>query len=41
MLMFIVQRSIYTAGAEKKRSYSDARGQNQQNSLGDTVGCSL
>ncbi len=47
MLMFPLQRLIYTAGTEKKRSHSESRGdhiggdQNQQNSLGGTGGCSV
>jgi hypothetical protein len=47
MLMFILQRLIYTTGTENKRSHSESRGdhigggQNQQNSLGVTEGCSV
>jgi hypothetical protein len=45
--MFILERFIYTAEIERKRSLSESRGdhigggQNQRNSLGGTGGCSV
>jgi hypothetical protein len=47
MLMFILERFIYTVGTEKKGSLSESRGdhigggQNQQQSLGGTGECSV